>query len=71
MGIAVYPESGTDAETLIKNADMAMYEAKEAGKNGFRFHALTLARQKRQRPGTNTRKNYPPAADLHIRKSGT
>ena len=28
IGIAVYPEAGTDAKTLLKHADMAMYEAK-------------------------------------------
>ncbi|SMP57853.1 EAL domain-containing protein [Anoxynatronum buryatiense] len=32
-GIAVYPEDGTDAESLIKNADLAMYHAKDQGKN--------------------------------------
>lgn len=32
-GIAVYPEDGTDAESLIKNADLAMYNAKDQGKN--------------------------------------
>ncbi len=37
IGIAMYPSDGSDAQTLIKNADMAMYFAKEDGKNGFRF----------------------------------
>lgn len=37
IGIALYPSDGTDAQTLTKNADMAMYLAKEDGKNGFRF----------------------------------
>jgi diguanylate cyclase (GGDEF)-like protein len=37
IGIALYPEHGHDAATLTKNADMAMYQAKEDGKNGFRF----------------------------------
>ncbi len=36
IGIAIYPEHGADAPTLTKNADMAMYLAKEEGKNGFR-----------------------------------
>lgn len=35
IGISMYPEDGTDAETLIKNADIAMYEAKRAGKNQY------------------------------------
>jgi diguanylate cyclase (GGDEF)-like protein/PAS domain S-box-containing protein len=37
LGISIFPEHGTDAETLIKNADTAMYSAKEGGRNGFRF----------------------------------
>jgi diguanylate cyclase (GGDEF)-like protein len=37
IGIAMFPENGNDAPTLTKNADRAMYLAKEDGKNGFRF----------------------------------
>jgi diguanylate cyclase (GGDEF)-like protein/PAS domain S-box-containing protein len=47
IGIAVYPESGTDAETLLNSADTAMYEVKKTGKNGFRFHALPVSQQNR------------------------
>ncbi|MGV8907232.1 MAG: putative bifunctional diguanylate cyclase/phosphodiesterase [Acetobacterium sp.] len=35
LGFAVYPTDGKDAETLIKNADIAMYKAKEKGKNKY------------------------------------
>ncbi len=37
IGITVCPEDGDDPGTLLKNADMAMYRAKEAGRNTYRF----------------------------------
>jgi len=37
VGIAVFPEDGMDAETLLKNSDRAMYRAKEAGRNNYQF----------------------------------
>ena len=36
-GISVYPDDGEDANHLFKNADTAMYRAKEQGKNTYRF----------------------------------
>jgi len=42
IGISIYPGDGHDAETLIKNADMAMYEAKAKGRNNFKFFTLEM-----------------------------
>jgi len=38
LGIAIYPQDGQHAEILIKNADTAMYRAKERGRNTFQFY---------------------------------
>jgi diguanylate cyclase (GGDEF)-like protein/PAS domain S-box-containing protein len=37
IGVSVYPEDGADAETLVKNADTAMYQAKDNGRQGYQF----------------------------------
>jgi diguanylate cyclase (GGDEF)-like protein/PAS domain S-box-containing protein len=42
IGIAMYPNSGDTAETLIKHADLAMYLAKEKGKNNYQFYTCEL-----------------------------
>jgi predicted signal transduction protein with EAL and GGDEF domain len=42
IGISTYPQDGLDEQTLIKNADIAMYQAKEKGKNNFQFYSDKL-----------------------------
>jgi diguanylate cyclase (GGDEF)-like protein len=42
VGIAVFPESGDDTETLIKHADLALYEAKQGGRDGYRFFSVDM-----------------------------
>ncbi|HEY5762695.1 MAG TPA: EAL domain-containing protein [Rhodocyclaceae bacterium] len=49
IGISVYPDDGQDAATLLRNADTAMYHAKERGRNNFQFFtsAMNIAVQER------------------------
>ncbi|MCC3569557.1 MULTISPECIES: EAL domain-containing protein [unclassified Microcoleus] len=42
IGIALYPNDGEDAETLVKNADAALYRAKERGRNNYQLYTATL-----------------------------
>jgi diguanylate cyclase (GGDEF)-like protein len=49
MGIAVYPEHGIDAEQLLKNADIALYQAKAAGRGKHRFFADAMSVEFRER----------------------
>ena len=42
IGISQFPSDGKDAETLFKNADVAMYKAKEAGMNTYQFYNSTM-----------------------------
>ena len=42
IGISLFPNDGRDEQTLMKNADIAMYHAKEEGKNNFQFYSEKL-----------------------------
>ncbi len=42
IGISVFPNDGTDVETLLKNADTAMYHAKDAGRNCYQFYSNAM-----------------------------
>jgi diguanylate cyclase (GGDEF)-like protein/PAS domain S-box-containing protein len=75
IGISVFPADGTDAATLIKNADTAMYHAKERGRNNFQFfrHDMNTRAMERQLVESNLRRalesrefvlHYQPKVDL-------
>ena len=75
MGVATFPHDGTDAETLLMNADAAMYKAKEAGRDSFQFYTAhmnikvheRLALQEAMRNGINRSEFcllYQPQIDL-------
>ena len=75
IGISIWPDDCQDAITLIKNADMAMYHAKELGRNNFQFfnESMNIAALQRLLLETNLRKalsrgefvlNYQPQISL-------
>ena len=49
VGISVYPEDGADRGTLLRNADLAMYRAKQEGKNAYRFFTASMSERARER----------------------
>jgi diguanylate cyclase (GGDEF)-like protein/PAS domain S-box-containing protein len=75
IGVSVYPEDGPDAETLIKNADTAMYQAKDDGRQGYQFFkpAMNVRAVERQSIEVSLRRalernefvlHYQPKIDL-------
>jgi diguanylate cyclase (GGDEF)-like protein/PAS domain S-box-containing protein len=58
IGVSVYPDDGKDAETLIKNADTAMYQAKENGRQSYQFFkpAMNVRAVERQSIEENLRR---------------
>jgi diguanylate cyclase (GGDEF)-like protein/PAS domain S-box-containing protein len=76
IGIAVYPDDGRDAESLIRNADAAMYHAKELGRANYQFFTEQMnqaASQRLQLEGDlrrairrdELRVHYQPIVDAH------
>jgi len=75
IGVSIYPDDGLDAETLLKNADTAMYQAKEGGRQSYRFFeaAMNVRAVERQSIEESLRRalqnkeftlNYQPKVDL-------
>lgn len=49
IGISLYPDDGSDVDTLIKHADSAMYRAKDQGRNRYEYYTHELTRQVSER----------------------
>ena len=58
IGIAIYPDDGKDAETLLKNADVALYQVKYEGRNNFQHYNLELNFQAKERLDLDHRLHY-------------
>lgn len=77
VGISILPEDGANAELLLGNADLALYEAKRAGRNRFQFYDSTMrqkveARERtRNAIGQGHRRGELGTAYLGIRELGT
>jgi len=55
VGVALGPDHGDDAETLMKHADTAMYHAKESGRNAFRFYTQRMNADAQERLDLHSR----------------
>ncbi len=79
VGITVFPEDGNDAEVLLRNADMAMYQAKARGRNTYQFftHSMTARAEQFVAIENDLRRslregdfvlNYQPVMDIRQRR---
>lgn len=66
IGIAIYPDDGEDAETLLKNADVALYQAKYEGRNNYQHYNLELNFQAKERLDLDHRLHYALERDEFI-----
>ncbi|HWP45734.1 MAG TPA: diguanylate cyclase, partial [Candidatus Limnocylindrales bacterium] len=55
LGIAIYPTDGQDTQTLLKNADIAMYRAKEQGRNNYQFYTPAMNKATMERLALETK----------------
>ncbi|MNF33534.1 PAS domain S-box-containing protein/diguanylate cyclase (GGDEF) domain-containing protein [Pseudomonas linyingensis] len=55
IGISLFPDDGQEMAELIRCADVAMYQAKENGRNGYQFHTLELTRAAENRQALESR----------------
>lgn len=55
IGISIFPHDGNDAETLLKNADIALYHAKDRGKNTYQFYDPVINTRTLERVRLETR----------------
>jgi diguanylate cyclase (GGDEF)-like protein len=58
IGLSTYPDNGEDAETLIKNADTAMYHAKEYGRDSYQFFRPNMSLQAVERQSLEGQLRY-------------
>jgi EAL domain-containing protein (putative c-di-GMP-specific phosphodiesterase class I) len=58
IGIAFYPDDGNDVETVLKNADTAMYKAKERGKNTYQYYSREMNQKAKARTFVETKLRY-------------
>ncbi|MCD6172908.1 MAG: diguanylate cyclase, partial [Sulfurimonas sp.] len=49
LGVSIFPQDGIDTETLIKNADIAMYKAKDKGRNNYQFYTQNMSKKAYER----------------------
>lgn len=67
LGIANFPSDGHTVSQLISNADLAMYQAKYKGKNGFSFYSREIAEQVRRQVGIEEQLNrVDPDKEFHL-----
>ncbi|MDH4234328.1 MAG: EAL domain-containing protein [Gallionella sp.] len=67
IGIAIYPEDGQNLETLSMSADMAMYRAKQEGRNNYRFFTAEMqARTRRNQQLGNALRSALERNQLHV-----